>query len=245
MNVISFSSIFTLTMILSKFASSFLIRKVSRFHINNGILKPAFNQLFSSSSSNEKEQGHKSSSRIELSVEDQAILEKIKANEIVAKRLSMAEEIKTLIDQSIGYGTLATNSIQYSGYPTGSIVGFELDDNSKPFFVFSTMSSHTKDVINDKKASLTITSKDFKGAAEGRVVIIGDIVKVQEPDTIQKLRNKYLSRHKEAYWIDFGDFSYFSMETIVAVRFVGGFAMAGSVTPEDFLNAKPDPVTTK
>lgn len=243
---ISFSSVVTFIMIYLKIASSF-VRRISPLNTlkANSLFIPKATKLSKALYSTNNKDGHQSSSgQLDLTVDEQAVVEKIKSNEMIAKRLSMADEIRTLIDQSICFGTLSTNSLQYSGYPTGSIVGFELDENSKPFFVFSTMSSHTKDIITDKKASLTITAKEFKGAAEGRVVIIGDVVKVKETTTIEKLREKYLSRHKDAYWIDFGDFSYFSMETIVAVRYVGGFAMAGSVNPEDFLSAKPDPIAS-
>ena len=38
------------------------------------------------------------------------------------------------------------------------------------------------------------------------------------------------------------DFSYFTMKNILSVRFVGGFAMAGSVTAEQYATAKPDPI---
>lgn len=38
------------------------------------------------------------------------------------------------------------------------------------------------------------------------------------------------------------DFSYFTMKSINSVRFVGGFAMAGSVTPEQYAAATPDPI---
>lgn len=56
------------------------------------------------------------------------------------------------------------------------------------------------------------------------------------------LKTKYLLRHKDAYWIEFGDFSFYRMESIKAIRFVGGFAMAGSITPDEFQTAKPDPI---
>jgi hypothetical protein len=39
------------------------------------------------------------------------------------------------------------------------------------------MSAHTGDILKDGKASLTVMAKDFQGAAEGRVVLIGDVVK--------------------------------------------------------------------
>lgn len=32
------------------------------------------------------------------------------------------------------------------------------------------------------------------------------------------------------------------MESIESIRFVGGFAMAGSVTPQEYLEAKADPI---
>ena len=177
-----------------------------------------------------------------MSPEDEQLIAKFRENQAAAKRLSFAEEVRTLIDNSLCYGTLSTNSVQYEGYPTGSIVGFELDDKGRPFFVFSTMSAHTKDVAKDKRASLTIVAKDFKGAAEGRVVLLGDVKKVFDAEQKAKLRDLYLLRHKDAYWVDFGDFSYFQMESIKAIRFVGGFAMAGSVTPEEYEQAKPDPI---
>jgi len=125
---------------------------------------------------------------------------------------------------------------------TGSVVGFAMEEDGKPFFVFSTMSAHTKDVLKDGKISLTVMAKDFQGAAEGRVVLIGDAVKVFDKEKIAAMREKYLARHKDAYWIDFGDFSFFAMTNIVSVRYIGGFAMAGSVTPEQYEAASPDPI---
>lgn len=178
----------------------------------------------------------------ELSAADQLIINKFVDNQRNAPRITMAEEVRTLIDQSIGYGVLSTNSIDIPGYPTGSVVGFELDDDGLPFFVFSTMSAHTKDVLKDGKISLTVLANDFKGAAEGRVVIVGNVKKLFDKEKEKILRDKYLLKHKDAYWIDFGDFSYFKMTSIEAVRFIGGFAMAGTVTSQDYLNAKPDPV---
>ncbi len=44
------------------------------------------------------------------------------------------------------------------------------------------------------------------------------------------LREKYLDQHKDAFWIDFGDFKYFTMTSIEIIRYVGGFAMAASIS---------------
>ena len=200
--------------------------------------------LLMSSAEEKKDTGHMSTgSGPKLSAEEEKMLVAFREHQSKAARLSMAEEVRTLIEQSIGFGVLSTNSDQYSGYPTGSVVGFALQEgNGLPYFVFSTMSAHTKDVLKDGKVSLTVMARDFQGAAEGRVVLIGDCKKVFDKDVVAKLREKYLARHKDAYWIDFGDFSYFAMTSLQAVRFVGGFAMAGSVTPEQYETAAPDPI---
>jgi len=139
-----------------------------------------------------------------ISAEDQKKIDAFREHQAGAKRLSYGEEVRTLIDQSIGYGVLSTNSVQFEGYPTGSVVGFQVDEQGLPFFVFSTMSAHTTDVLKDDKASLTVMSKDFKGAAEGRVVLVGTVKKVFDAELRGKLRDLYLKRHKDAFWIDFG-----------------------------------------
>jgi len=42
--------------------------------------------------------------------------------------------------------------------------------------------------------------------------------------------------------VQYRDFSYFKMDKINNVRYVGGFARAGGVSGEEYLNAAPDPI---
>jgi len=149
--------------------------------------------------------GHQaSSSSPPLSDAEEQTLTAFKDKQAQLKRLSYAEEVKTLLDQSIGFGVLSTNSAHLPGYPTGSVVGFQLDEQGLPFFSFSTMSSHTTDLLQNENASLTVLAKDFKGAAEGRVSIAGVIKRVNEEEKKTLLRAQYRLRHKDAYWVDFG-----------------------------------------
>ncbi|CAM9324584.1 unnamed protein product [Ascophyllum nodosum] len=142
---------------------------------------------------------------------------------------------------STGFGVLSTNSQSLEGYPSGSVVGFALDDDGRPLFAFSSMSSHTRDLLSDSRVSLTVTAANFKGAADGRVSLIGDARKVPDED-LASVREMYKAKHPKAYWIDFGDFSLMRMDTIKVMRFVGGFAMAGNVEPADYMATKPDPI---
>jgi putative heme iron utilization protein len=178
----------------------------------------------------------------QLSPEDERAIGAFREHQQGAARISFAEEVRTLIDKSNHFGVLSTNSNNLEGYPAGSVVGFQIDSEGIPFFVFSSMSAHTTDILKDGRSSLTILSEDFKGAAEGRVVLIGDIKKCFDKEKIKQLREDYLQYHKDAFWVDFGDFTWFTMTDLKAVRFVGGFAMAGSVTPEEYSKAKPDPL---
>jgi putative heme iron utilization protein len=127
------------------------------------------------------------------------------------------------------------------GFPGGSVVGFAPDEEGRPLFVFSGMSSHTQDILADPKCSLTIAAKEFKGAADGRVNLIGTCERLKDPELIQQSKAIYLQKHPGAFWVEFGDFFWYRM-TVQAVRFVGGFARAGSVTPEEYVQAKPDPI---
>ena len=121
------------------------------------------------------------------------------------------------------------------------MVGFAPDETGRPVFVFSGMSSHTQDILADPRCSVTIAAKEFKGAADGRVNLMGTCTRLKDPAEIAKVRDIYLAKHPGAFWVDFGDFFWYRME-IEAIRFVGGFARAGSVTPEDYHQAKPDPI---
>lgn len=210
----------------------------------------AFKPLIVHSTDSEKEEesqghkppsGHQARGMPELSPEDMALVNKFKEHQQNAARLTNPEEVRTLIEYSNGFGTLSTNSMQYPGFPTGSVVGFSLDDEGYPFMVFSSMSAHTGDIQKDGRVSLTVLAKDFQGAAEGRCVLIGEIGKLAD-DKKEAYKEMYMKRHPGAFWITFGDFTYYRMTSIKAVRYIGGFARAGSITGEEYLAAKPDPV---
>jgi putative heme iron utilization protein len=127
------------------------------------------------------------------------------------------------------------------GYPGGSVVGFAPDEDGRPIFVFSGMSSHTVDILADPRCSVTIADKNFKGAADGRVNLMGTCERLKDEEEIAKAKEIYLAKHPGAFWIEFGDFFFYRME-IEAIRFVGGFARAGTVTPDEYKEAKPDPI---
>jgi len=158
-----------------------------------------------------------------------------------APKLGWATDIRTLVEYNHGFAVMSTNSKSDEGYPGGSVIGFAPDEEGRPLFVFSGMSTHTQDILADPRCSVTIASKEFKGAADGRVNLMGKCNKLPKED-LEAAKAAYLKKHPGAFWVNFGDFNWFRME-IEKIRFVGGFARAGSVTPEEYKEAKPDPIS--
>ena len=145
------------------------------------------------------------SSKLELDPSEE-YLARIETHQSKVVKLPIAEEVKTLVTYSDGFGVLSTNSLSHPGYPTGSVVGYQLDEQGKPFFVLSTLAAHTKELSADSRSSLVITAPGFKGANDARVTIVGDVVPIAADNTAQResLRLQYLEKHPSAYWIEFG-----------------------------------------
>jgi len=189
----------------------------------------------------DEEEGHEVPDTVIMDVDEERMLQAFQKHQSKAKKLPFPQESRTLVD--IGrYGVLST--LSEDGFPSGSIVGYAAKkENGLPIFVFSTMSSHTGEIDRDCRCSLTVTAPGFKGAADGRVSIMGKVYKVseeEEEERIAELREEYKAKHPNAFWVDFGDFSVYEMTELVQVRLVGGFARAGSINPKAFMSAEVD-----
>ena len=72
---------------------------------------------------------------------------------------------------------------------------------------------------------------------------MGDVCKCTKEEVERhSLRDLYLKKHPDAFWVDFGDFSFYRMHELRAVNFVGGFARAGSIKPHEYMTAAVDPI---
>ena len=195
--------------------------------------------------------GHAVRGQPELTEEERALQTAVMEHQRGAARLSQAEDARSLVAYSTGYGVLSTLSSAVDGYPSGALVGFAHDDRGLPVFCFSSMSSHTKDLVKAQKksddglgkAALTVTASGFEGAADGRVTLLGDVKRLKKEEVDEaNLRELYKGKHPNAFWADFGDFTYFRMHNLKAVNYVGGFARAGSISPEEYMGAMVDPI---
>jgi putative heme iron utilization protein len=183
------------------------------------------------------------SAQMELPPAIQAQMEAYQEHQNTAPKMDWATDVRTLVQYNHGFAVISTISKSDEGYPGGSVVGFAPEPvTGRPLFIFSGMSTHTQDLLADPKCSLTVAAKDFKGAADGRVNLMGTAVLVTGDAEKQACRDTYLAKHPGAFWVDFGDFNWFRMD-VEKVRFVGGFARAGGVSAAEYLEAQPDVIS--
>ena len=183
-----------------------------------------------------------SSAQMELSPEEQSKMEAYSLHQQTAPKLDWATDVRTLVQYNHGFAVMSTFSKSDPDYPGGSVVGFAPDFEGRPLFIFSGMSTHTQDILANPHCSVTIAAKDFKGAADGRVNLMGRVELIKDKDEKEEAKAVYLKKHPNAFWVNFGDFNWFRM-TVDKVRFVGGFARAGTCTAEEYSQAKPDPIS--
>jgi len=140
-------------------------------------------------------------------------------------------------------GTLSTLSRKHPAHPFGSVMPYAIDARGRPLFLISTMAMHTQNLQADPRASLLVTQPGWAGdpLAAGRVTLMGKATPLAGDDAALA-RKAYLARHSNAaYWVDFGDFSFYRLE-IADIYFVGGFAAMDWVSADEYLAARPDPL---
>ncbi len=141
-------------------------------------------------------------------------------------------------------GTLCTLSVKHPGHPFGSVMPYALDAQGRPLFLISTMAMHTQNLQADPRASLLVTQPGWAHdpLAAGRVTLMGAAWPLSG-NAAAEAREAYLARHPNAgYWVDFEDFGFHRLE-VADVYFVGGFAAMDWVSAEEYLAARPDPLT--
>jgi putative heme iron utilization protein len=156
---------------------------------------------------------------------------------------SHAERARTLV-AGVNRGILSTVAVEPAGYPFGSVATYAIDDAGRPIVFVSTMAEHTRNAAADPRASLIVTEAFPEGSdplAAGRVTLIGDLLEVAG-DERAAVRDRYLAANPaSAYYIDFGDFSFWRLE-VVSVRYVGGYGRMSWVEASDYAGAAADPL---
>ena len=67
----------------------------------------------------------------------------------------LAEAAQQVLNQYFT-GILSTHSVEYPGYPFGSVVPFCLDESGQPLILISALAQHTRNIIANPKVALTL-----------------------------------------------------------------------------------------
>jgi Pyridoxamine 5'-phosphate oxidase len=146
------------------------------------------------------------------------------------QRLSVAEEIRTLIACQ-KFGTICTISSdkEAEGFPAGAVMPYAVDASGRIICSLTPMSQHMRDLKADGRASVVVANQGFSSMTDARCSITGRFEVVTDESEKSECRTAFQGTHPDAYWSDFGDFSYLRMREVVHARLVGGFGRAGKV----------------
>ncbi|CAI5496388.1 unnamed protein product [Closterium sp. Naga37s-1] len=127
------------------------------------------------------------------------------------------------------------------GYPFGSLVDFATDDEGHPIFLLSPLSIHTRNMLADPRCTLVVQIPGWSGLANARATIFGDVYPV--PASQQQWAQRFFARrHHHGAAQMWGNFSYYRMQQICDIYFVGGFGTVAWIDVKDYLAATPDAI---
>ncbi len=142
----------------------------------------------------------------------------------------MNEDRQAIADASRGLvrrarsAALATTLKARDGFPYVSFVTVACDMDGSPIMLFSTLADHTRNLIEDARASLLFeaTSRRRNPQMGPRVTLMGKITKTND----KHLADRFLARHPDAaMYAGFADFEFYRM-SVERAHWVGGFARA-------------------
>lgn len=130
----------------------------------------------------------------------------------------------------------------HDGAPYVSMVPFALFEDGSTFLIHvSELAAHTQDMLADPRVSLLITqgeSAEILPQSLARITVLGEARQIDEesPEHSPAMA-RYLERFPDSEpMFGFADFSLFAIRP-AALRWIGGFAAAQSLTPEEFAGA--------
>ena len=136
-------------------------------------------------------------------------------------------------------GVLSTHSKSMPGYPFGSVTTYVSTQNGEPIFYISDLAQHTKNILQNGKASFTVFSGDENDANAGsRLSVVGTASRVDD-----NLRTRIEQRFFAAYptsrkYKEMHDFDFFILKC-ERVRYIGGFGEIYWFGQEDWLLETP------
>lgn len=136
---------------------------------------------------------------------------------------------------AVSSGTLASHSVQLPGYPFATALPFVPDERHRPVFLVSSLAEHTKNLLEDARASFLVAGHNEQNPLAGaRMTLVGDAVRI---DARPELVARYLRYQPDAeQYLSLGDFAFFQL-TPKRVRYIAGFGQMGWVEGNNWAQA--------
>ena len=156
-------------------------------------------------------------------------------------KLDTCQECKTILYQPAGVGVLSTlGNGETQCYPQGTVVGYSMDHDGLPFFVFTDLSIHTINLLENNSASLCVMEYGFNNILDSRVMLTGDVRAIDDKLIKDKYKNMYLDSHPNEEWIRYESSYVFKMNKLVNMNLVCGLGNEKKVNIRDYLKSNPD-----
>jgi heme oxygenase (biliverdin-IX-beta and delta-forming) len=147
-------------------------------------------------------------------------------------KLEIAADARTRLRRAFK-GSLATLDSP-TGAPYASLITLATDMAGAPTFLISTLARHTRNLVDDPRASILIdASGDLADPLQGaRVTVHG---RAERPKDDEAVKRRFLARHPEAaLYVDFPDFSFWRLK-MEGAHYIGGFGRIVDLDPGDLL----------
>ena len=127
---------------------------------------------------------------------------------------------------------LSTLSKSTDGYPFGSFVTIVSHSNRELFIYASDIAEHTKNILNDSKACVTLSSVNDQGdkQASSRLSLMGDLIRISSED-IQNCQARFFKFLPESEKYSYIHGFHFYRLKILKARWIGGFGVFSIIDP--------------
>lgn len=134
-------------------------------------------------------------------------------------------------------GVMSTHSVEYPGYPFGSVVPFCLDESGQPLILISGLAQHTRNIVANPKVALTLLEKvEGDVQQDARLTLLADAVEVGNPEASAERYYRYFPAMKGNH--DQLDFRFFRLR-VLQLRYIGGFGRMQWLAPDQVLLGNP------
>jgi hypothetical protein len=159
---------------------------------------------------------------------------------------SPAVAMRNLVEQA-QFGHLCTTMSgmhhRRAGYPFGTVVDFAADGAGHPVFALSPLAIPTRNLMEDPRCSLVMQMPGWSGLANARVTMFGDAHEL--PKSMQaaaaEIFHQKMATDGDQRWVS-GNATYFRMNRILDIYFVGGFGTVQWVDVDEYAGARPDAI---